>query len=76
MVSILSCVTCVSLHRLQRPKASSSPVGCVMSSYCKVHCKILPECARNTPKTVQGCLGKSMKIGSGRGFRRIMRPSL
>jgi hypothetical protein len=47
-----------------------------LSSYCKIHCKILPECTLNTPKTVQDHLGKFMKTGSGRGFRSIMRPSL
>jgi hypothetical protein len=48
----------------------------IMSNYCKVHCKMLTECARNRPKTVRARRAKSMKISAGRGFRSFMRPSL
>ena len=43
-------------------------------SYCKVHCKIFPECARNAPKTVQERMAKSMKKRAARGFCRIRKP--
>src|ERR1700680_966250 len=59
-----------------RSRSRNGNAEVIRGTYCKVHCKILPECTRNTPKTVQRRLPKSFKTSAARGFCRTRKPLL